>query len=287
MIFSSKTKWLSLLLLGIITIPIWLALLSEKSSDYLTVNFFDVGQGDAIFIEAPNHNQVLIDGGPGSAVLSQLGTVMPFYDREIDLVVSTHPDSDHLSGLVDVLEQYKVNQVLTTGVKGKTKEFEKWQELLKNKNIIVEIAQAGQMIKLSENVSLNILSPREDFNGKPAEDLNNTSIVGKLIYGDFEVMLAGDAEKKEEDELLNSNINLDSDILKVGHHGSKNSTSARFLQEVFPEAAVIQVGANNRYRHPSEEVLERLEGVKMYRTDQNGRIEVRSNGRGYIVKTHK
>lgn len=287
MVISSKTKWFSIALLFILAILIWLALLSEKPSDYLTVNFLDVGQGDAIFIEAPNHNQVLIDGGPGSAVLSQLGAIMPFYDREIDLLVSTHPDSDHLSGLVDVLEQYKVNQVLTTGVKGKTKEFEKWEEVLKDKNIMVEIARAGQVIKVSENISLNILSPDEDLDGKAAEDLNDTSIVGRLVYGDLEIMLTGDAEKKTEEELINGGGSLDSDILKVGHHGSKSSTSAEFLREVSPEAAVIQVGANNRYRHPSREVLERLKGIPIYRTDQNGRIEVKSNGNGYTIRTFK
>lgn len=287
MFLSSKTKWLSLLSIGLLNIPLWLAVVSREPDNYLTVNFLDVGQGDAIFIETPFHNQVLIDGGPGSAVLSQLGQVMPFYDKEIDLVILTHPDADHLSGLVEVVERYKVNKVVTTGVKTNTKEFQVWQKAIQNKNIPIQIAEADQVIKLSQNIHLYVLTPFEDVDGKEVKDLNETSIVNRLVYGDFKALLTGDAEFKTEKELLERDIFIDSDVLKVGHHGSKNSTSQDFLDVVSPEVAVIQVGENNRYHHPTAEVLGRLKNIKVYRTDQDGRIEVKSDGKGYRVVTKK
>lgn len=285
MFFSSKTKWLSLSMLGIIVIPVWSAVLGKEPSNYLKVDFLDVGQGDAIFIEAPNHNQVLIDGGPGRAVLSELGRVMPFYDREIDLIISTHPDSDHLSGLIEVLKHYKVDKILTTGVKSDTNGFKEWLSIIKDKNI--QIAEFGQIIQLSKSANMYILSPFENLNGKEEENLNDTSIVSRLVYGDLEILFTGDGEKGLEKEMIDKNLDLKSNILKVGHHGSRNSTTEEFLKAVSPNVAVIQVGANNSYHHPHKEVLGRLAGIKIYRTDQDGRIEVRSDGKEYKIKTKK
>lgn len=287
MFFSSKIKWLSLLSIALLNIPLWIAVVSKEPADYLVVNFLDVGQGDAIFIETPLHNQVLIDGGQGSAVLSQLGQVMPFYDKEIDLVILTHPDSDHISGLIEVVKRYKVDTILTTGVKNDTKEFQVWQDLIQSKNIPVQIAVLGQSIQLSQNIHLDVLAPLEDVNGKEVKDLNHTSIVNRLVYGGFKVLFTGDAEFRVEKALIEKNIVVDSDIIKVGHHGSKSSTSQDFLDVVSPEVVVIQVGENNRYHHPAKEVLERLKNTKVYRTDQDGRIEVRSDGTTYNIVTKK
>lgn len=287
MFFSSKTKWFSLCLLGIIVIPVWSAVLSKEPSDYLKVDFLDVGQGDAIFIEAPNHNQVLIDGGPGNAVLGELGRVMPFFDRSIDLVISTHPDKDHIGGLIEVLKRYKVGKILTTGVKTDTQGFRVWQDEIKKQNIPIQIALFGQIIKLDQKADLFVLSPFDNLENQESNDLNNTSIVNRLVYGDLEILFTGDSEQKLEQKLLDTQADIRSDILKVGHHGSKNSTTEEFLKAVAPDAAVIQVGANNRYHHPTKEVLERLAGVKIYRTDQDGRVEVKSDGKGYKIKTRK
>lgn len=284
---SSKTKRLLLLPLSLIAFATWYGVIHRQPSNFLTVNFLDIGQGDAIFIEAPNHNQVLIDGGRGSAVLAELGEVMPFYDREIDLIISTHPDSDHLGGLIEVVKRYKVNKILTTSVNSDTKEFEEWERVIQEKNIPVQIAKAGQIITLSKNVKMEVVSPSEDYENKNVEDLNHTSIVNRLVFGDLEILFTGDAEEKRERELLLSGVNLDADILKVGHHGSKKSTTSEFIKAVSPEVAIIQVGENNRYNHPTKEVLERLAGITIYRNDKNGRIEVKSNGRGYKIKKEK
>lgn len=287
MFFSSKTKWLSLSLLGIIVIPVWSAVLGKEPSNYLKVYFLDVGQGDAIFIEAPNHSQVLIDGGSGNAVLGELGRVMPFFDRSIDLVISTHPDKDHLGGLIEVLKRYKVEKILTTGVKTDTQGFKVWQDEIKKQNIPILVALFGQIIKLDQKADLFVLSPFDNFENRESNDLNNTSIVNRLVYGDLEILFTGDAEANLEQKLLDIHVDIKSDILKVGHHGSRNSTTEEFLKAVDPDAAVIQVGANNRYHHPTKEVLERLNGVKIYRMDQDGRVEVKSDGKSYKIKTRK
>lgn len=284
---SSKIKWFSLFSLATIAVLVWVTVGNEVPTGFLKIFFLDVGQGDAIFIETPNHNQILIDGGAGSNILSQIGEVMPFYDREIDLVISTHPDHDHLGGLIEVLQRYKVNMVLTTGVKTDTKEFSVWQEILNNNNINVQIAKAGQEIKLSKDASLFVLWPLDDLQGQNPKDLNNTSIINRLVYGNFEVLFTGDAEEYSEEMLLEKDFEVQSDVLKVGHHGSKSSTSEKFLKEVSPEVAVIQVGKDNRYRHPHEEVLDRLKNIQIYRTDEHGRIEIESDGKDYKIKTQK
>lgn len=286
---NRKTKYFSLSFFAVVSALVWSTIFSKEQSSDLTVNFLDVGQGDAIFIETPNHNQALIDGGSGSAVLAQLGKVMPYYDKEIDLLVLTHPDADHLGGLIEVLKRYEVGKILTTGVKTDTNGFQAWQDLIKNKNIPVQIAEFGQVVNLSSDVNLYILSPFENLEGKNVKDLNNTSIVSRLVYGELEILLTGDAEKKLEGELMAKKVNLKSDILKVGHHGSKSSTGENFLEEIKPKKAVIQVGENNRYKHPSKEILDGLDlkGVKIYRTDENGDIEVKSDGKSYEIKIGK
>jgi len=267
-----KSYW-SLAILAIAAILIWVAVFAGEQDDCLRVSFFDVGQGAAVFIEAPNGNQILVDGGPSSAVLAKLGRAMPFYDRKIDLLILTHPDSDHLNGLIEVLDRYEIGQILETGIIDNTENYRIWQELVKEKNIKVIFARAGQMVKIADDLQFKILYPSasiagQDFTGKT----NNASIVGKLIYGENEFLLTGDAEKDTESILIFSGVNLAADILQVGHHGSKSSTSEQFLAAVAPRQAVIQVGKDNRYGHPTQEVLERLKNLQVWRNDLHGDV---------------
>lgn len=238
----------------------------------LKVDFFDVGQGSATLIEAPNQNRVLIDGGPGSQILNKLGRAMPFFDREIDVVILTHPDSDHLNGLIDVLRKYQVEEVVDPCLAEPQANYQEFLRLIEEKKINHLCAQAGQRIKLAEDVALDILYPFESLEGVSLKNTNDSSIVAKLTYGQNKILLTGDAEQKTESQLINKQIDLRTQILQVGHYGSKSSTSAEFFQAVQPEVAVIQVGKDNRYGHPHQEVLDRLKSVKIFRTDLGGDI---------------
>ncbi len=269
-----------LMILGISAAVIWYAVFYFEARQNLLVTFFDIGQGDAIFIEVPGGNQILVDGGPGDRILAKLGRIMPFWDRSIDLLILTHPHADHLDGLIEVLKRYDVDMVLETGVNHSIPEYEEWHQLVKEKDVKAVIAKSRQRVRLSGSSHLAILTPFESFEGASPKDIHNSTIVSKLVYASTTVLLMGDAEKQLEYRLLFSGIDVDSDILKVGHHGSKTSTSEEFLKAVSPKTAVIQAGRNNRYGHPTGEVLDRLAalGIKTLRNDLGGDIKMRSNG---------
>ncbi len=262
----------------------------ESGQRGLAVIFFDVGQGDSIFIETTGHQQVLIDGGPsGERVLEKLGKEMPFWDRTIDLIILTHPERDHVAGLIEVLKRYKVENILWTGVVRDTAEYKEWQELIKEENAKIYIAQAGQQIKLSgsdPDSSLDILHPFESLEGKEFKDSNNTSIIARLVFGETSFLFTGDAPQSVEKELVLglAKHKLDADVLKVGHHGSKTATAQEFVEVVSPEMAVISVGKDNSYGHPHQATLETLQGygTTILRTDLDGDIKIISNGKDYI-----
>ena len=270
-----KNKIPHLILAGLLLVAVfvWLAVWEARVSDKVKIDFFDVGQGSAIFVGAPNGNQILIDGGPSDAVLAKLGQALPLFDRKIELLILTHPDSDHLSGLVEVLKRYEVGQILATGIADNSAEYRAWNDLIKQKNIPVVFARAGDVVKIADNLAIQILYPFGKINGQDFSNTNSTSIVGKIFYGQNTVLFTGDAEGSVENPLLFSGINLKADILVVGHHGSKNSTSAEFLAAVAPKIAVIQVGAKNKYGHPTQEVLDRLKNVKVLRNDLDGDVD--------------
>jgi len=271
---KNKIGFLVLAALVVAAVFVWSAVFASPTDEKVKVDFFDVGQGDALLIDAPNNNQVLIDGGPSDAILNKLGSALPFFDRKIELVILTHPDSDHLSGLIEVLKRYEVGEVLETGIEDATSQYAAWNDLIKEKNVPVVFARAGQIVKISDNLAIKILYPLDKINGEDfSKNTNNTSIMGKVIYGQSSILFTGDAEGVEENSLLLGGSDLKADILQVAHHGSKNSTGQEFLAAVAPQIAVIQVGAKNRYGHPTQEVLERLKGVNILRNDLNGDIE--------------
>lgn len=248
----------------------------------LKVVFFDVGQGDSIFVETPGGHQILIDGGPdGRVVLEKLGKETPFWDRTLDLVILTHPEYDHLRGLIDVLARYKVENILWTGEKKKNVTFEKWLAVLGEENGNIVVAQRGGEIKAG-NLEIFVLYPLEKIEGIVSEkSSNDNSIVVQLVFGETSFLLFGDISKKIENKMLKSkDIALDLDVLKVAHHGSKTSTSKEFLEKVTPEIAVISVGKDNQYGHPHQEVLSNLAefGIKVLRTDEKGDIKIVSDG---------
>ena len=274
-----KKDYKILVFLSLIVLNIWLFLIFKSlNSEELKVYFFDVGQGDSIFIETKEKKQILIDGGPDNAVIQRLSEAMPFWDRTIDLVILTHPEADHLIGLIEVLKRYKVAAILESGVECEKPHCFSWLKEKGKEEALNIAAKLGQEIVLDENTKMAILHPFESLNGKKISQANNASVVAKLIFGSldggYSFLLTGDIEEQVERKLILAGINIDADYLKTPHHGSKTSTSGEFLDNVSPLSAFISLGLDNRYGHPHEEVISRLENksVKYYRTDELGTI---------------
>jgi competence protein ComEC len=260
--------------------------------DELRVSFLDVGQGEAILIQKGNQ-QVLVDGGPTPQALAlELGDRMPFWDRTIELVVLTHPHADHLTGLVDVLQRYKVEQVLYPDLDDvldyKPPLYEEWLGLIEEKDIPYTIAQAGQEIDLGDGVIIKVLHPQTSLLADTGSDINNNSVVLQLTMGKVSFLLTGDIEREAEFRLIAQRAGLASTVLKVSHSGSDTSTTAEFLAVVSPQVAVISVGEGNPFGHPSDEVLERLKAKlgeeNIYRTDVQGTIEFITDGKRLWVR---
>lgn len=253
---------------------------SEKG--ILKVVMLDVGQGDAFFIESPEGTQILIDGGRGRVVLRELSKVMPFWDRTLDVVVATHPDADHIGGLVYVLEGFRVSHVLQTSIENDTPVFRAYSEALENENSTRIPSSRGTTITLDDSVVVTVLSEEV----VAASDTNDASIILRIDYGDTSFLFTGDATKETEKKLLQFHSMLDVDVLKVGHHGSDTSTSTEFISATSPEFALISVGKENSYGHPTDEVLDRLTSadVRILRSDTNGTVRLVSDGGRVSVK---
>jgi beta-lactamase superfamily II metal-dependent hydrolase len=271
-----------------LNIFVWSVVSASERGGLLTIAFLDVGQGDAIFIEAPNGNQMLIDGGRNAAVLRELSQVMSFKDRSIDVVVATHPDRDHISGLIDVFERYEVGMYFDSGVINDTGEYRTLLETVEKEGITPTLARRGQKIFLDnsvdEEVFVEILFPDRDVTNV---ETNLGSIVLRVVYGNTEVMLTGDSPKSIEKYLVSIDGEyLESDILKAGHHGSKTSSSESFVGFVNPKFVVISSGKDNRYGHPHQEVLEIFKhfNIKTINTADTGTIIFTSDGENIILK---
>jgi competence protein ComEC len=263
---------------------IWLAA-SAPDSGRLTVTFLDVGQGDAILIDGPDGHRVLVDGGPsGEAISAALGRRLPFHDRRLDMVVLTHPQQDHLGGLPEVLEQYSVRSVLTNGFDSDSAAFRIWSEALSRHGISPVHGTRGQTIDLGHGAMLSVLSAGP---GAYASGVNNSSLVLRLAMRDISFLLTGDITQEGEAALLRTGADLRTTVLKVAHHGSSTSTSTQLLSEARPIVDVISVGAGNPYGHPVKQVLQRLEGDLILRTDENGDVVLSTDGHRLWLETQR
>jgi competence protein ComEC len=275
--------------------------------DYTHVIFCDVGQGDAILI-SNGFWQALVDGGPNDEVLFCLNRHMPLWDRNIELVVATHADQDHINGLIDVLKQYRVSNLLISDHKD-TATFNSFARIIENRvvNDGMKLLEPilGQEIRLSDVFSMQILAPNNqemaiygeenqgstetilsDILDKSNQDYlssNDRSIVLLLTINKVGVMLMGDLEQSGELALIDKGLTAKTSVVKIGHHGAKTSTNMRFLEEVQPELGVISCAENNKFSHPDPLTLENLSkiGVKIHRTDLNGELELISDGEKY------
>ncbi|MCK4918707.1 MAG: MBL fold metallo-hydrolase [Candidatus Pacebacteria bacterium] len=282
---NSKTVVIRKILLGfflVITIFIWYGVLAENRDGLMTVAFLDIGQGDSIFIETPSGKQILLDSGSNKKVLQELAKQMPFYDRSIDVLIESHPDLDHIGGFPSVLSSYEIDFVFSSGVncdKAICEEFEK--EILEE-GIEEKTLTRGDILSLGDGIYLEVLFPDRDASGFEA---NLASLVLKLVYGKNSFLLTGDSPKVIEEYLISlDGENLDVDVLKLGHHGSKTSTGDYFIGMTSPEVAVISVGGDNSYGHPHQEVLDILNNfeIEVLRTDELGTIIIQSDGKNLI-----
>ncbi|MDD5032332.1 MAG: ComEC/Rec2 family competence protein [Patescibacteria group bacterium] len=246
----------------------------------LEVDFLDVGQGDAILIKSPFGQNILVDGGPDSKVIEELGKNLPFWDKRIDLMVLTHPHDDHATGLIEVMKRYSVKKILYTGIVHSAPNYLEWLEEIRERKIPLVIIDRPQKITLGDNCYLELIYPTKSFLARETDNLNNSSIVAKLVYEETKFLLIGDAETEVEKELLVSGTDLSSQVLKTGHHGSDTSSGEEFLEAVSPEFAIIAVGKDNDFGHPSLRILKRLErtGTEILRTDLDGTIVLVSDG---------
>jgi competence protein ComEC len=281
------------ILTGLFLISLILVFLIYRAvnQSQLKVYFFNVGQGDGILIRTPSHQNIVIDGGPDNSFITKLGQHLPFYDRQIDLMVLTHPHDDHLFGLVEILKRYKVKQVLASGVLHTTDAYLEWLKLIKDKNIPFKIALNGQEFVFEnscqgkincrpEPVMLKVVYPYESLSGRKMENLNQSSVVTQLVFNQTKILFTGDLEKAGEEEILSHQTNIESAVIKVAHHGSLTSSSDDFLKAVKPKSVIISVGLNNKFGHPSPLLISYLTGLglKIYRTDLLGDIRLLSDG---------
>ncbi|MDD3887458.1 MAG: ComEC/Rec2 family competence protein [Patescibacteria group bacterium] len=272
---NKKFAYSVMVVFGLLNIVLW-PMVFKGNDQKLTAYFFDVGQGDASYFRTADSQDILIDGGPGSKVLSKLGEIMPYYDKKIELVILSHGHSDHVDGLVDILKRYDVGEVLYYGTKNDYAGYLELLNLIKEKNIVSKNVKAGDEVLLGQT-TIKILAP---INNVESDDLNNSSIVLRLIYGQNSIMMTGDAGMEIEKEILNNNADLKSDILKVGHHGSKYSSSVDFLEKVASNYGIIMVGLKNSYHHPHQTTLDNLNnsGIKVFRTDLDEDIKCVGDG---------
>lgn len=264
-----------ILILALFVISLILAgIIWHEQDKTLKVIFLDVGQGDAILIEQGS-NQILIDGGPnGQVLMEKLGKYIPFWDRNIEVVLATHPDQDHIEGLAEAMKNYKIDSLVETEAQTDSQIYKKFEETIAQKNIQKIEGRLGVKIKLTD-AEMELLGPGEEIPPEVLKETNPFSLVSKLSFGQNSFLFTGDLPNEEELALISNGLDLNSRVLKVGHHGSKYSTSNEFLDTVKPLDAIISVGKNNHYGHPAPETLERLaaKGAQIYRTDETGDIE--------------
>lgn len=260
------------------------SLATETEGDsQLRVIFLDVGQGASQLLISPSGHTMLIDAGNNDKEEEMLDYLQAYGVRRLDLVIGTHPDADHIGGLDRVIDRLDIGEVYMPKIQSNTKTFESLLNSIRSKGLKVKTAKAGLELAWDERVQVSMLAPVT-----ATDDNNNMSAVVKVTYGSTSFLLTGDAESESERAMLESGANLHADVLLVGHHGSKSSTTARFLNAVKPKYAVIQVG-DNSYGHPTKTILDRLAKyqVEVYRNDLQGTVEIASDGKGYRITTER
>lgn len=279
MVHLSKKQWFSFYAVAIGCLFLVSQVFADVHREF-RVSFLDVGQGDSILIQTPEFKTILIDTGPDSTVVDRLGEQMGFFDKSIDLFILTHPDRDHHAGILDVMRQYQIKQILLTGVSNRDPMYLEFLAEAKRQNIPIVFPQSDEDWQIGSDLYLDLLYPYagQDLVGQSVKNRNNTSVVLRLLRQTDDgmealMMLSGDAEVEQERELVVSGQDLTADILKLGHHGSKTSTTDGFLAAVDPKTVVISVGKDNQFGHPHPETMEKVADLEVRQTMGEGTIE--------------
>lgn len=260
-------------LVAIIIIDLFL--ISDFTFGEFKVSFLDIGQGDSIYIRTPDDYNILIDGGPSMSVLEEISETIPIYSKDIDVLFLTHPHSDHVNGLVEVLNRYRVKKVMIVGTPSRNPYYKEFLKIIRDQNIPLYFPVSKEDIKVGRFLFLDIIWPDKKLAGVEFENLNNASLSMRVLFKNHSVVLTGDAEEEQEKEMAASGNNLKGDFLKAGHHGSRTASTEAFLDEVDPETVIIQCGKENSFGHPHKETLLKLlnRGIETRRNDIEGRVE--------------
>ena len=254
----------------------------NTNNDLLKVHYLDVGQGDSIFIELPNNETMLIDAAESYQSENIINYLKNLNYQKIDYVIGTHPHTDHIGGLKDIINTFKIGKIYMPKVVSTTKTYESLLMAIKDKNLKINTAKAGTSIIDTDTLKINILAPNNDT----YTELNNYSVVTKITYGTTKFLFMGDAEKLSENEIKE---NVTADVIKIGHHGSNTSSSINFIKKVNAKYGIISVGLNNKYNLPKEETIKNWEnsGTKIYLTSINGTIRAISDGTNIKIESEK
>lgn len=276
---SKRVRTLSYLT-GVLCILLFcIVVLLPKQSDNLSkVYMLDVGQGDSFLIEAKNGRRILIDGGKNTDALAELSKIIPFGDRRIDVVIATHTDADHIGGLPLILSRYDVGVFLTTEALSTTANVKALYQVLEKKNIPAYYVRYGMNITLDIEQTFSVLFPDRSTKGW---ETNAASVIGVFTTGKRSILFTGDAPSSVEDFIAKAIPHvIDIDILKLGHHGSKTSTSNVFLTATSPQLALVSAAVGNSYGHPAKEVVERIKQkkIRMVSTQDAGTAVLKSDG---------
>lgn len=262
---------------------------SAKGGSQLTVRMLDIGQGDAFLLEKDG-KFVMIDTGDIEHRDQIVALLHKYKVKEISKIIITHPHADHLGGMNAIFKNFKVDAIYDDGMPAGTGSYKNYLKQIKEKKIPYHVLKAGDEVDFFDGVKFNVLGPVKVIKDqKGNSDFNNNSIVGRLTYGSFSMMFTGDAEQEEEKTILGKGGTLKSDVLKVGHHGSRTSTSPAFLKAVSPKNAFISCGQGNDYGHPHKVTIDKLEKAKVqiYRTDRNGTVTLTSDGSSYRIEKER
>lgn len=254
----------------------------NTNNDLLKVHYLDVGQGDSIFVELPNNETMLIDAAESYQSENIINYLKNLNYKKIDYVIGTHPHTDHIGGLKDIINTFEIGKIYMPKVVSTTKTYESLLMAIKDKNLKINTAKAGTSIIDTDTLKINILAP----NNSIYTELNNYSVVTKITYGTTKFLFMGDAEKLSENEIKE---NVTADVIKIGHHGSNTSSSIDFIKKVNAKYGIISVGLNNKYNLPKEETITNWEnsGTKIYLTSTNGTIRASSDGTNIKIESEK
>lgn len=279
-----KLKLWQWLAIGLVVANLTVVYVAFTRPDGLAhIYFLDVGQGDSIFIKTAENHKILIDGGSSANVVNLLDRLMPAWSRAIDLVILTHPHADHAAGLIEVLKRYSAREFLFNGMVYESETYTTLLQIIDERHLNIVAADTDCDYTFNQ-AQLDVIYPSVD--DQPFDDPNDSSIVSNFKYGNFELLLTGDISTKVERELIQGGLLPDIDILKIAHQGSRTSTSQSLIDVTQPEVGIISVG-RNKFGHPHMEVIDRLQqsNVHLYRTDENGTIEVVTDGERYQILT--